>query len=140
VLINFIEEGVEEAHNTVVTAFALGNGQRSLSQLDVLEADHLAVTTLMAGELEDVCRNNLDGILLGHYEERLQVEGNGPQRVRSGPTGYELKIEIDQRVTPREAGFAGRFRRSDQAREAAHQGMLPALERKHWGTKRITCA
>jgi hypothetical protein len=140
VLINFIEEGVGEVHNTLVTAFALGNGQRSLCQLDVLEADHLAVTTLMAGELEDVCRNNLDGILLGHYEGRLQVEGNGPQRVRSGPTGYELKIEIDQRLTPREAGFAGQFRRSDQAREAAHQGMLPALERKHWGTKRITWA
>ncbi len=46
---------------------------------------HRPVTSLMSQKLEHIRRDDLDRVFRHHGEERLQVKGHRPQRVRPAP-------------------------------------------------------
>jgi DNA-binding transcriptional MerR regulator len=77
------------------------------ARLPVRHADHRPVATLMGKEVEHVARLDLAGFLVNDSEERLQVEGDSPNRVRSGPPGDELQVAVEQRMAEREPDFTG---------------------------------
>ena len=77
-----------KAHALVATGLV---GKRYCDVLLV----HLTGTGL---EPEDVGSHDLDRVLVDDGEERLQVESHRPQGVRSGPTGDERQIGVDQRI------------------------------------------
>ena len=52
----------------------------------------------MREELEHIRGRDLHRILGDHGEERLQIEGHRPQRVRPRPTSDELQIPIHHRI------------------------------------------
>jgi hypothetical protein len=68
-----------------------GDGAGRQPRLAVGEPDHRAVAALVGEELEDIGGNDGDRVLVDDGEERLQVEGDRPQGVRSGPTRHELQ-------------------------------------------------
>jgi hypothetical protein len=89
----------------------------------------MRLAALVSNEVEDVRRSDVDRILVDDREERLQIMGDGPQRVRSAPASNERQVGIDERLTQREAGLPTRGRSSDQTRELVHPHMLqPSLE------------
>src|SRR5664280_2249970 len=47
-------------------------------------------------KVRDIRRYDLVRILFDDAEERVQVEGDGPQGLRSDPTGHELQVAIDE--------------------------------------------
>ncbi len=53
-------------------------------RLTVDETHDPPITALVGQEVEDIARHNLDRLLVDDREERLQVEGDRPQRVRPG--------------------------------------------------------
>jgi hypothetical protein len=95
------------------------------------DPDHRAVAALGGDEVEDVRGDDLDRVLVDDREERLQIMGDRPQRVRPRPTGHERQVRINQRVTQREASLPASTRGSDQARERVHPHMLPTASEMH---------
>jgi hypothetical protein len=92
----------------------------------------------MGQEVEHVRRGDRRRLLVDDLEERLQVMGDGAQRVRPGAAGHELQIGVDQRVTQRLPGVATRRRRSNEAGEVAHRGMVTVAGGSHADATRIT--
>jgi hypothetical protein len=67
--------------------------------LPIRQPHHAAIPALMGQELEHIRRGDLHRALPGHREERLQIEGHRPQRVRPAPACHELQIPVHQPLT-----------------------------------------
>jgi hypothetical protein len=61
----------------------------------------------MRQEIEHIRRGDLQRIFSGHPEERLQIEGHRPQRVRPAPARHELQIPVRQPLAQPETPRAG---------------------------------
>ena len=107
-----LDRGVAPGHQIRVEAGHRrqppGDGPGRQSRLAIREPHHGAVASLVGQELEDIGRDHGDRVLVDDREERLQVEGDRPQRVRPRPSGHELEIGVDQRITQIEAGLSSR--------------------------------
>ena len=62
----------------------------------------------------------------GHREERLQVKGHRPQRVRPAPARHELQIPVHQPLTQPVTDLARPRHETRRTREAAHFSTIPA--------------
>jgi hypothetical protein len=82
-------------------------------------------------EVEDVSGEDGGRILLDHAEERLQVEGDGPQGVGANSTSHELQIAVNEWMAKEVAILSVRRRGTDKAGEGGHPGTLPALRERH---------
>ena len=115
-------------------------GDRASRQprLAIAHPDHGPVAALMGEELEHVGRLNVDRVFVDDGEERLQVERDRPQRVRSGSTRDELQITVDQRITQLEAGLTRSRRRTDQARRRKSSAQARSTRRTLADVRKIT--
>ena len=71
------------------------------STLRAVAFDLKVFFTVVGQEVEHVRRGDLDRVLADHREERLQVERDRPQRVRTAPARHELQIPVCQPLTQR---------------------------------------
>jgi hypothetical protein len=83
----------------------------------------------MSEELEHVDRRHLYRRLVDDREERLQIMGDRPQRVRPAPPTNELEIATHERITQHITGLARSRHRPNKDRKGAHLTTIPgALE------------
>jgi hypothetical protein len=78
---------------------AAGDRPRRQPRLPGRQPHHRPVTALISQEIEHIRRGHLHRVLPDHQEERLQVEGHRPQRVRPAPARHELQIPVHQPLT-----------------------------------------
>ena len=65
-------------------------------------------------------RRDRHRVLPDHREERLQVKGHRPQRVRAAPARHELQIPVHQPVTQPVTDLARPRHETHKTRKAAH--------------------
>jgi hypothetical protein len=75
-----------------------------------------------------VRRCDLDRVLPDHREERLQVKGHRPQRVRPAPACHELQIPVHQPIAQPVTDLARPRHETRKTREAAHFSTIPACD------------
>jgi hypothetical protein len=94
--------GVEARHRRQPT----GDRRRRQTRLAIRDPHHGPVATLVGQEVEHVRRHDIDRGLVDHGEERLQIMGGGPHRVRPAPPRHERQVAIDKWITQRVAGVS----------------------------------
>jgi hypothetical protein len=82
----------------------------------------------MRQELEHIRRGDLDRVLPGHLEERLQIKGDRPQRVRPAPARHELQIPVHQPLAQAVTDLARTRHETRKTREAAHFSTIPVCD------------
>ena len=107
---------------------AAGDRPRRQPRLPVRQPHHRPVTPLMRQELEHIRRGDLHRVLPDHREERLQIEGHRPQRVRPAPARHELQIPVHQPLTQAIPDLARPRHETRKTREAAHFSTIPVRD------------
>jgi hypothetical protein len=74
------------------------------TRLTVADPHHGPVAPLVGDEVEDVGGGDLNRLLVDDGEERLQIVGDRPHRVRPRPPGHERQVRVDDRIAQRAAG------------------------------------
>ncbi len=94
--------------------------------LAVLDPHDLGVAprpALLLDEREHVGGLDVDRVLVDDREEHLQVERSGQHRVPTSPSGHQLDIRVEQRMTETDHLTAGGSLGADQARHERHEGL-----------------
>ena len=107
---------------------AAGDRPRRQPRLPVRQPHHRPVPPLMRQELEHIRRSDRHRIFRDHSEERLQVKGHRPQRVRSAPARHELQIPVRQLVTEAVTDLARPRHETHKTRKGAHFSTIPACD------------